>query len=1213
MAFFGKSEVELKEIANSLDKRQAKLDSLESSLKSTQANLAHEKQLLESAKAQLESDRGTVREQTKQALKAIENERTELLKSSQARLEHEKQLLDEAKAQLESDRATFREQTKQALEAIATEKSECESRRIELSKLEISAKAAFAEKQREAFKEVIEKRMTQMDARQQDLDAAEKHLADRLAALHTNEGEIAKRELAVTEREQKADAGFADKAKALAAEAAQQLKANQTEAERVRKRADALVEDRQQFELAKAELVQREQAVIAAEQKRDAGFADERASLDAELRDRRQKSEAEISAYREQQLSSIEAYVGTLKSKRLEEIAQAEHLERDRIRAEIAAERDAWAKQYHDARKLLEAEQAELEKQKGALSALHSELEGRQCELEANERTLEHKEKRLERQWQKKNDELDDAVMARLEEERKLLEGERQWFRDANDRLRDSLRIQTDLVCAFDQLKRQLGDRDPAEILHELNIKTDELKRLHEELATRPTEEMRERYREMESEIERQKARIEELVSQVSDNEEMVAQAKELRRKNDELNADNKMLSQKADSLEGHAMAMESTKNRAEAELKRHCQAYERQAEVPARYKEIEMPHITSDKIRRSTQEEKNAMEKEGEKAWLNEIATKCEENGFHFHPRILNAFHTAMKTAEWSPLTILAGVSGTGKSELPRLYSHFGGLLFEPLAVQPNWDSQESMLGFFNSIDNKFAAKPVLHFLAQSQQAGNETFERRIERWKRMAPDHLNFDTGKEEDLNLIQALKQSDYPGLKDHVCMILLDEMNIAYPELYFAEFLSKLELRRGMKDELPHIPVDIGAGMPAYKLPLGRNVLWAGTMNQDETTKSLSDKVLDRSIIIYFPRPTTLKRRKELKPLDDGNRGTPLHRATWWNWLSLVPDPVNPKLKVPGSDLDEEYIKPFKTFLEEMNDSLGVVGRALGHRVWQSVEYYMANYPDVRDARQKEDREALVVALHTAFEDQLVQKVMPKLRGIDTTGDSRSKCLDQIRAQLNIGIKGVREIDGKAFNLDEDFGLACTLGHGQFIWQSANYLKETESSVPTYSVSCTGSQPAGSPPQNVTTPQLSEGVHYAIISEATGRCLDAPRGQSDNGVKIQQWTLGSGKNQLWELKKCGDFFAILSADTGKCLDVEGASRSEKAAIVQWDLENTDNQLWKITPESDGYFTIKSKVSDKLLSAPGPTKDRDGGPIRQLSHHGGSNQKWRFDEHP
>jgi hypothetical protein len=63
-------------------------------------------------------------------------------------------------------------------------------------------------------------------------------------------------------------------------------------------------------------------------------------------------------------------------------------------------------------------------------------------------------------------------------------------------------------------------------------------------------------------------------------------------------------------------------------------------------------------------------------------------------------------------------------------------------------------------------------------------------------------------------------------------------------------------------------------------------------------------------------------------------------------------------------------------------------------------------------------------------------MPKLRGIDTRGTSKTDCLDRIRAQINEGI------GGNSFNLAEDFDLACELGHGQFIWQSANYLNEAE---------------------------------------------------------------------------------------------------------------------------------------------------------------------------
>jgi 5-methylcytosine-specific restriction endonuclease McrBC GTP-binding regulatory subunit McrB len=199
-----------------------------------------------------------------------------------------------------------------------------------------------------------------------------------------------------------------------------------------------------------------------------------------------------------------------------------------------------------------------------------------------------------------------------------------------------------------------------------------------------------------------------------------------------------------------------------------------------------------------------------------------------------------------------------------------------------------------------------------------------------------------------------------------------------------------------------------------------------MNQDETTKSLSDKVLDRSIIIHFPRPTDLKRRQKLAPLDAKNRGDNLPAKTWQSWIARE------------STFTEEEVKPYKSFIEEMNDSLAVAGRAIGHRVWQSVEYYMANYPDVRAADGDSAKKAR--AMHVAFEDQLVQKVMPKLRGIDTRGKSKDECLDKIRVQLLNGI------GGNGFNLAEDFDLATELGYGQFIWQSANYLKVDDSDEP-----------------------------------------------------------------------------------------------------------------------------------------------------------------------
>ena len=197
--------------------------------------------------------------------------------------------------------------------------------------------------------------------------------------------------------------------------------------------------------------------------------------------------------------------------------------------------------------------------------------------------------------------------------------------------------------------------------------------------------------------------------------------------------------------------------------------------------------------------------------AWLNGIWADCEESGFVFPPRLLKAFHTALKTSAWSPLTVLSGVSGTGKSALPRLYARFGGLLHHGVPVQPNWDSPQALFGYFNSIDNLYDATPLLRALVQ-MQAG-------------------------EGDLG--------------DHLLLVLLDEMNLAHVELYFSDLLSKLETRRGGED-VP-LELSLGAGLDRFEVKLGSNVFWVGTMNEDETTKSLSDKVLDRGHLLASPAP------------------------------------------------------------------------------------------------------------------------------------------------------------------------------------------------------------------------------------------------------------------------------------------------------------------------------------------------------------------------
>lgn len=708
------------------------------------------------------------------------------------------------------------------------------------------------------------------------------------------------------------------------------------------------------LECEKEKLRHREVAVQKAELQRDNGYANARAKLDDELFNLRIKQEKDLESKRASALTAIEK---ELTKERDARIASLEKEIADRLKAYEAA---------------IQQDKDELEQKRKAFLKDQAELDELKDELEYQKQRLQSSKDRLNEREASLNDEVDAKVV-----ERKLsFEIEKTALNDEVARLRESIKTSSALISNFEELKHKLGDEEPAAVLLKLKTYEEEIKKLRDDLATRPTLEMREAFDRLKSE----QRELQQACERLSEENEVLRRSaraqSDLEMQIAELTDKNKSLSSRYDFVQADNDEMKECL----AKLKR---SYERVQDREDRIKDIEAPYIQI-KLPRASVPSKDEQARY-ELQWLDSINTSCMDYGLRFPRRILHAFHTALKTSEWSPMTVLAGVSGTGKSELPRLYSHFGGINFLSLSVQPNWDSQESMLGFFNAIDNRYDARPVLQLLAQSQKKQTE------------------------------------DYPlGLEDAMSLILMDEMNLAHVELYFAEFLSKLELRRGRKgNEVPCLDVSLGAGIkPDYSLPLGRNVLWAGTMNQDETTKSLSDKVLDRGIVINFPRPTTLERRRQLKPL--GEQAPLLSRKLWESWWCRE------------SKFNDNQILQFKGFIEDMNTSLSKVGRALGHRVWQSIEYYMANYPDVLEAQRSNDDASLRKAMKVAFEDQLVQKVMPKLRGIETRGKSKLDCLDKIRTQLV----------NDDYNIVEDFDLACEFGYGQFIWNSANYLKDDE---------------------------------------------------------------------------------------------------------------------------------------------------------------------------
>ena len=239
---------------------------------------------------------------------------------------------------------------------------------------------------------------------------------------------------------------------------------------------------------------------------------------------------------------------------------------------------------------------------------------------------------------------------------------------------------------------------------------------------------------------------------------------------------------------------------------------------------------------------------------------------GLIFSERTINAFHTSLKVQDISALVILAGISGTGKSQLPQAYADFIGAPLVMLPVQPRWDSPQDLQGFYNYIEKKYKPTDLMHYLYQHQHQSS-----------------------------------------LKGRIVIVLLDEMNLARVEYYFSDFLSKLETRRSKKTYL-----DLEAGSlkledEQKKVLIPNEFLFVGTMNEDETTQSLSDKVLDRANILTFGRPPDLQLRGR------GKTSPPIPTYLSWDafqgWTKDPSPDLAKKVKyyVDNSDLGKKRIE------------------------------------------------------------------------------------------------------------------------------------------------------------------------------------------------------------------------------------------------------------------------------------------------------------------
>jgi len=177
-----------------------------------------------------------------------------------------------------------------------------------------------------------------------------------------------------------------------------------------------------------------------------------------------------------------------------------------------------------------------------------------------------------------------------------------------------------------------------------------------------------------------------------------------------------------------------------------------------------------------------------------------CSKMHLYYDIKTIRLFIAGMASTK---LIILQGISGTGKTSLPYSFGKFLQNDTTIASVQPSWRDRTELFGYFNEFTKNF----------------NET-----------------------------EVLKRIYSSGYNNDINFILLDEMNIARIEYYFAEMLSILEMPNADEWELDIVPNSWSTDpikLDKGKLKIPQNVWYIGTANNDDSTYAISDKVYDRA--------------------------------------------------------------------------------------------------------------------------------------------------------------------------------------------------------------------------------------------------------------------------------------------------------------------------------------------------------------------------------
>ena len=285
--------------------------------------------------------------------------------------------------------------------------------------------------------------------------------------------------------------------------------------------------------------------------------------------------------------------------------------------------------------------------------------------------------------------------------------------------------------------------------------------------------------------------------------------------------------------------------------------------------------------------------------------------------------------------LSILQGMSGTGKTSLPKIFAEALMANCDIVEVESSWKDKNELIGYYNEFSKVFTPKKFTQSLYKAR---------------------MN-----------------------KDNIYFIVLDEMNLSRIEYYFSDFLSLMENEED-KREIKLLNVKLKKNQDGevkdyleleegHTLRISNNIWFVGTANKDESTFEISDKVYDRANTINF-------NKRAPKIHDFGEPKEPIF-VSYSQFRALIEKAKNER---------EFDVDSYKIFADVEN-LLSKYNISFGNRILRQMEDFIKIYVACFEDSERRIKEAI--------EKILLSKVVAKLeyRSVDDK-DSLQKSFEKL---------------------------------------------------------------------------------------------------------------------------------------------------------------------------------------------------------------------------